>query len=98
MRLPAIVTVFMLVWFGGAFIMAVALLLGGSRLGFGSSPGSGPDAASAAFPAAAICAAMLVAYTMISISFWSEVRKAKILLSECLGCKEAKPESSLVRQ
>jgi hypothetical protein len=39
----------------------------------------------------------LVAYSLVSFSFWSEVRKAKAALRDGLGCSEIDGRKSLVR-
>ena len=86
-RLPLFVALFMAIWFG-------ALLLGAATLvGHTLRAGTGPHAQNGVRKPGAVDVALfammaLLAYALTSVPFWAEVRKAKTLLLEGLGCTE----------
>ncbi len=87
-RLAVAVAIFMLFWFGGLFFGAAMLLCGGLEKGFG--PGSTSCGAQGCLGAGIGLAGMVLAgYALMSVSFWGEVRRARALLSERLGCQPA---------
>lgn len=87
MRLHAFVAVFTALWF--AFLLSfIAISLSiALRRGF-----------DAAVPGLLVACGMgAVAYSLVSFSFWSEVKKARALLREGLKCGEVEGPNRLVR-
>jgi hypothetical protein len=75
MRLHAAVAAFTICWFGG-------LALFGGRVVYDAATKNPPRPG----PVLAVLAGMaLFAYGLVSISFWSEVKKARLLLRDGLG-------------
>jgi len=93
MRLRAFVGAFTAVWFGVLLWVAARLLWAGLTEGFGPSGG----AAGAGVGLGVVGAMVLAGYALVSVSFWTEARKARRALSEGLGCREAHSASRLVR-
>jgi hypothetical protein len=91
MRLAIVVAAFLVLWFGALLLfgglLAWRALGGGNGLQGGSDGGAG----------LAVGAMVLIGYLLVSLSFWSEVRKARALLVEGLGAREAKARNPLVR-
>lgn len=72
----------MLVWFFGSMALA------GLRAGFGATTREG----------LLVGFGMLLAgYSLVSISFWMEVKKARRALAEGLGCREVESSNRLIR-
>jgi hypothetical protein len=93
MRLRAFVGAFTAFWFGG-LLWGAAMLLGAGLLeGFGPSG----RAAGAGVGLAFVGAMMLAGYALVSVSFWTEVRKSRCALCEGLGCREVESGNRLVR-
>lgn len=94
MRLRVFVGAFTAVWFGGLLWGAASLLRTGLAEGFGPQG----RAAGAGVGLGGIGVMMLIGYSLVSVSFWTEVRKARRALSAGLGCREAEPGNRLVRR
>ncbi len=88
MRLHLAVAAFMIVWFGFVLTFAVAAVVSMLR--------HSPDAPGYTF--LAVPAAMAAfGYGLVSLGFWPEVRKARTLLAEILGCRVEEARNRLVR-
>jgi hypothetical protein len=88
-RLQYFVAAFMTFWFAFLFFGLVMTTVG---------PHNGKrEAGGEAFGPVVMGAMAIVAYAMMSVSFWAEVKKAKVLLCECLGCREVGTARRLVR-
>jgi hypothetical protein len=93
MRLQAFVGGFTAFWFG-ALLFGGAMLLRAALLeGFGPSG----RARGAGVGLAVVGAMLLAGYALVSVSFWTEVRKARRALREGLGCRDEEPGNRLVR-
>lgn len=98
MRLQTFVGVFTAVWFGFLVCFVGAMLWAAATQGFGPSIGRDGRAQGGAGVGLAVAFGMgLFAYSLVRVSFWSEVRKAKAALREGLGCSEIEGHRSLVR-
>jgi hypothetical protein len=94
MRLQAFVGAFTTFWFGGLLFGAAMLLRAGLQEGFGPSG----RAAGAGVGLAGVGAMVLAGYALVSVAFWTEVRKARRALREGLGCREDEPANRLMRR
>ncbi len=93
MRLRAFVGAFMALWFGGLLLFAAMFLRAGFTEGFGPpSRGQGVGVG-----LAVVGGMMLAGYALMSVAFWTEVRKARRTLCEGLGCREEQATNRLVR-
>ena len=100
MRLAWFATTFMAIWFGGLLWAAQAVLRMGlagrfwpAFFAYKGTTAIGPGAG------LVFIGAMLAAgYAFVSVSFWTEVKKAKVALCEGLGCREVGTANRLVHQ
>ncbi len=99
MRLQAFVAVFMVVWFGALLCFAALMLWAGliGDHGFGPYRRDGAQFLGAGVGLVVIGGMTLAGYLLMSVSFWSEARKARALLVEGLGCRETDGQNRLVR-
>jgi hypothetical protein len=97
MRLHAFVAAFMTIWFGFLFVFIGLVLWAGLRDGFGPAVvrGGRQDGAEGALAVAG--GMLLFASLLVNVSFWMEVKKARVILCERLECREARPGNRLVR-
>ncbi|SRR6266498_1933620 len=79
MRLHALVGAFTALWFGALFFMTAFAMSIALRDGAEGNPLA---------LLASVSAIGLFGYALVSISFWSEAKKARALLREGLGCHE----------
>ncbi len=99
MRLSAFVGAFTAFWFGGLLWGAGMLLKAGLTEGFGPSTArNGREAAGAGVGLAFIGAMVLAGYALVSVSFWTEVKKARRALREGLGFGDEEPGNRLMRR
>ena len=89
MRLHLLVAAFMSIWFGGLLCAtgppvwrALARRFGSDARTVGSSGGA---------DLALVAAIALAGYAIMSISFWTEVSRARTLLRDGLGCRDLEP-------
>lgn len=82
--------VFLTCWFGGFLLgLGMALWVGVTE-GFRQTEAGG---------AVAICGGVvLVVYSLMSLSFWTQANKARAALRDRLGCREAETANRLVRR
>lgn len=96
-RPTASTTLFLLVWLGLLLSTAGAVLWKGAKEGLGSPVAGGPKSASPGGMLLFIGAMVAVGYGLASISFWMEVKRARVALCEGLGCRAVEPQNRLVR-
>ncbi|ABS27850.1 hypothetical protein Anae109_3670 [Anaeromyxobacter sp. Fw109-5] len=94
MRLSLLVGAFMALWFGVLLTVAVIFL----RVGFAEGFGPSGRAAGVGVGLAVVGGMMLTGYSLMSFFFWTEVRKARRILCEALGCREVEAVKRLVRR
>lgn len=87
MRLQVLVAVLVAIWFGALFFEAAPLVWGGKS-------GLWPVNLERLRPFGVM---VLFGYVLMSVAFWTEVKKARVLLAEGLGCRESQPQKRLVR-
>lgn len=88
MRLNALVALVLTVWFGIWFCLAALMLCSILAEGLGTHRLT-PQGAGVALPVAG--AMLFFGYSMVNISFWTEVKKGRRALCNGLGCVEAHP-------
>jgi hypothetical protein len=98
MRLSIPVGVFSAAWFTALLVVFTMVLAAGLKEGFGPRvTDAGQHMMSAGLAVGILGAMMLAAFGLVSVSFRSEVRRARRALCEGLGCQEVDHERRLVR-
>jgi hypothetical protein len=88
MRLQLLVAALVAIWFGALFFEAAPLVWSGIR------DGSWPVSLEGLRPYGVM---VVFGYVLMSVAFWTDVKKARLLLAEGLGCRESQPQKRLVR-
>lgn len=91
-RLQVFFGVFIAFWFGGLLQVGASMLHAGLKYGWNAE-----QAAGAGIGLVVFAAITLLSYTVTSVSFRTEVRKARAALCEGLACRVVEPGNRLLR-